>query len=1061
MRDLIKYFVKYPVSANIIMLLIIIFGCMGLFNLRKTFFPERSAKIIIVDAVFPGASPLEIEQMVTLKIEDNIDGITGIKRITSKSLENTSSVVVEIENNANNQVVIQDIKNAIDRINSFPDDMESPSISLMEDLNPGISFAINGEVSLNQLKKAAEEIEDDLKAMDGVSKIRISGYPVEEMEISVRENDLKKYNLSFQDLNRAISNENIDITGGTVKSRDENFMIRSNNKKYNANEISEIVVKKINNRIIKIKDIASVERIWKDVSNRKFYNKTAGVVINVFNTNNEDISVVAGKTRAYLESFNKINKNIKADIIVDNSIIIEQRIALLTKNGVIGFILVLLILTLFLHPSLAGWVAVAIPISFAGMFILASFYGITLNVISLFGMIIVIGILVDDGIIIAENIYQRYEQGEDRITAAINGTLEVLPAVFSAILTTIVAFSLFFMLDGMLGDFFPEMGFVVIGTLIFSLIEGVIILPTHIAHSKALKGIQPPNKLKRIIDKTTSILESLKRKYYAPLLSYTIKNPFTIILIFICSLAITVSAMSAGLIKSTVFPNIEGESIIVNLKFEAGSSEEKTKKWINYIEDKIIQKNEEISKEFNNGNSLVKAIEKTIGNNQAADQWSMSAAQSSEKSYLNVILTPSEERSIGTSEITNLLKDAVGEIPSAESLTFDIESPFGKAISIALYSENNNELLSAIKILKDYMINLNMMKNIQSSDQKGLKEIKLKLKNKAYQMNLSTAQILSEIRNGFYGFESQRLQIGTNEVKIWIRYDKEDRNSIYDLENMRINIMGNNYLVGDLVNIKIERDLLSIDHLNGKRSVQIDADLLNPKIDNPITITANVEEFINSNIKTIYPSIKYSVEGQIRSQAETGNSLKFSGPIVLILMLTIILFTFRSLLQTFAVFILIPFGFIGVGWGHFIHDFQLSMFSYFGMIALIGILVNDSLVFISKFNKNLKEGLKFEDALTKTGLSRFRPIILTSITTVAGLAPLIFEKELQAQFLIPMAIAIAYGLILATLLTLVFLPAFLKITNRIRYTKEWIFSGKELNEEDREPAIKEMEYEKI
>ena len=1061
MRGLIKYFVKYPVSANVIMLLIIIFGCMGLFNLRKTFFPERTAKIIIVDAVFPGASPLEIEQMVTLKIEDNIDGITGIKRITSKSLENTSSVIVEIENNADNQVVTQDIKNAIDRINSFPDDMESPSISLMEDLNPAISFALNGDVSLNQLKKAAEEIEDDLKAMDGVSKIRISGYPVEEMEISVRENDLKKYDLSFQDINRAISSENIDITGGTVRSSDENFMIRSNNKRYNANEISEIVVKKINNRIIKIKDIATVKRIWKDVSNRKFYNNTAGVVINVFNTNNEDISVVAGKTRAYLENFNNINKNIKADIIVDNSIIIEQRIALLTKNGVIGFILVLLILTLFLHPSLAGWVAVAIPISFAGMFILASFYGITLNVISLFGMIIVIGILVDDGIIIAENIYQRYEQGEDRISAAINGTLEVLPAVFSAILTTIVAFSLFFMLDGMLGDFFPEMGFVVIGTLIFSLIEGVIILPTHIAHSKALKGIQPPNKLKRIIDKTTSILESLKIKYYAPLLRYTIKNPFTIILIFICSLAITVSAMSAGLIKSTVFPNIEGESIIVNLKFEAGSSEEKTKKWINHIENKIIQKNNEISKEFNDGNSLVKAIEKTIGNTQAADQWTMSTAQSSEKSYLNIILIPSEERSIGTSEITNFLKEAVGEIPGAESLTFDIESPFGKAISIALYSENNNELLSATKILKDYMINLNMMKNIESSDQKGLKEIKLKLKSKAYQMNLSTAQILNEIRNGFYGFESQRLQIGTDEVKIWIRYDKEDRNSIYDLENMRINIMDNNYLVSDLVDIKIERDLLSIDHLNGKRSVQIDADLLNPKLDNPITITANIEEFINSNIKSIYPSIKHSVEGQIRSQAETGKSLGFSGPIVLILMLTIILFTFRSLLQTFAVFILIPFGFIGVGWGHFIHDFQLSMFSYFGMIALIGILVNDSLVFISKFNKNLKEGLKFEEALTQTGLSRFRPIILTSITTVAGLAPLIFEKELQAQFLIPMAIAIAYGLILATLLTLLFLPAFLKITNRIRFTKEWIFSGKELSEEDREPAIKEMEYEKI
>ena len=1061
MRDFIKYFVKYPVSANVIMLLIIIFGCMGLFNLRKTFFPERSAKIILVDAIFPGASPLEIEQMVTLKIEDNIDGITGIKRITSKSLENTSNIIVEIENDASNQVVLQDIKNAIDRINSFPDEMESPSISLMEDLNPAISFAINGQVTLSQLKKTAEEIEDDLKGMDGISKIRISGYPVEEMEISVRENDLKKYNLSFLDLHQAISSENIDITGGTIKSKEENYKIRSNNKNYDANKIAEIVVKKIDQRIIKIKDVANVKRIWKDVSNRKFYNNIAGVVINVFNTNNEDISIVAGKSRAYIENFNKINKDVKADIIQDNSIVIEQRIALLTKNGVIGFILVLLILTLFLHPSLAGWVAVAIPISFAGMFILASFYGITLNVISLFGMIIVIGILVDDGIIIAENIYQRYENGEDRINAAINGTLEVLPAVFSAILTTIVAFSLFFMLEGMLGDFFPEMGFVVIGTLIFSLIEGVLILPTHIAHSKALKGIKPSDRINKIINKTTDILNRVKTKYYAPVLRFTLKNPLTVILLFICSFAITVSAMSAGLIKSTVFPNIEGENIIVNLKFEAGSSEEKSIKWINYIEDKIIEKNKLISKDYNEGVSLVKAIEKTFGSNQAADQWTMASAQSSEKSYLNVLLVPSEERSIGTSEITNYFKDAVGEIPGAESLTFDIESPFGKAISIALFSENNDELLSAIKILKDYMISLNVMKNIESSDQKGLKEIKLKLKNKAYQLNLSTAQIMNEIRNGFYGFESQRLQIGTNEVKIWIRYNEQDRNSIYDLENMRINVLGNNYLVGDLVDINIERDLISIDHLNGKRSVQIDADLLNPKIDNPIVITSNVEEFINSNIKTIYPSIKHSIEGQIRSQSETGESLMLSGPIILILMLTIILFTFRSILQTFAVFVLIPFGFIGVGWGHFIHDFQLSMFSYFGMIALIGILVNDSLVFISKFNKNMKDGLKFEEALTATGLSRFRPIILTSITTIAGLAPLIFEKELQAQFLIPMAIAIAYGLILATLLTLIFLPAFLKITNKIRYTKEWIFTGKKLNEEEREPSIKEMEYEKI
>ena len=396
MRDFIRYFLKYPVTSNVIMLLIIVFGCMGLFNLRKTFFPERTAKMINVQSVYPGASPLEIEQMITFKIEDNIDGITGIKRVTSKSLENTSSVLVEIENNANNQVVLQDIKNAIDRINSFPDDMESPSITLIENLNPAISFAISGNVTLDRLKLFSEQIEDDLKDMQGISKITVSGYPVQEMEISVRENDIKKYNVSFYEIHRAIQQENIDITGGTIKSKKENFQIRSNNKKYSSSEISEIVVKKIGERIVKIKDISH---------HKKYFNDTSCVVIKVLNTNNEDISVIASKTREYIENFNSINDDIQINIIEDNSVIIEQRIALLSKNGIIGFILVMIILTLFLHPSLAGWVAVAIPISFAGMFILASFYGITLNVISLFGMIIVIGILVDDGIVIAESIY--------------------------------------------------------------------------------------------------------------------------------------------------------------------------------------------------------------------------------------------------------------------------------------------------------------------------------------------------------------------------------------------------------------------------------------------------------------------------------------------------------------------------------------------------------------------------------------------------------------------------------------------------------------------------------
>lgn len=1050
MKQLITYFIKYPITGNVLLALLLIFGYFGLLSLRRTFFPENESKLIVVEAVLPGSSPQQIEKTVVLPIEESVDGLSGIDRVTSKSVENVGQVSIEVDKDYDTKVIVQDVKNAIDRINSFPVEMEPPSVSIKENLSFAISFALSGDVDLKVLKTFAQQIESDLGGMDEISKIDISGYPDEEIEIAFREHDLRANNLSIEQMNVILRKENVDLTGGTIKAPRENMLIRGDNKKYTADEIKEIIIKVDDGQIIRLKDVAEVGDRWADVTNRKFYDGKNGVVMTVSNTIHEDISDIVEAVLAYLEDFNKRNDSVQADVIRDGSIVLNERIELLANNGIIGFFLVLIFLSMFLHPRLASWVAIGIPVSFGGMFIAAAFYGLSLNVISLFGMIIVIGILVDDGIVISENIFQHYERGKTPIQAAVDGTMEVLPAVFSAIMTTVVAFSLFFMLDGRMGEFFPEMGFVVIATLIFSLVEGAFILPAHVAHSKALKRDKEkkPNFVDKMLKGFTKGLEWVRRKTYEPLLDFALSAPWLVVLGTVGLMIVTVTGVRTGAIKMTAFPFIENDFLAVNLKLQPGTNEEVTTEWMNYIEDKVWEVNDSLSNARQGGDSIVIGVEKTIG-------------PSSQVGALNIILIPGEERNVRSPELTRAIQDAIGEIPNAESLSYTTPSPFGKAIAIALYSNDQEELEAAKLELMKGMDRLGKMKSITASDQKGLQEVNLSLNPKAYALNLTMTDVMGEVRKGFYGIESQRLQIDINEVKVWMRYDEEDRSSVGKLEQMRIRIQGKNYMLKDLVDITVERGLVAVEHIDRKRSVQIQADLLSPEVDGTNSVMAMIENTLMPEVIKAYPSVGYSVEGQIREQMKTGRSAQIAGPIVLILMMSIIILTFRSFGQAIAVFAIIPFAFIGVGWGHWFHGMQVSMFSYFGVIALIGVMVNDALVLVTAMNGRLKDGMSYKDALRSAGVSRFRPIILTSVTTIAGLAPLILETSFQAQFLIPMAIAIAYGLAIATLLTLVLLPSLLLVQNRIRIRVKWLVTGKVPNSEEIEPAVKELKNENL
>ncbi|MEL6718669.1 MAG: efflux RND transporter permease subunit, partial [Bacteroidota bacterium] len=455
MKNIVAYFIKYPVAVNVMLLAIVLFGIGGILRLNSSFFPLNESNIINVRVIYPGASPEEIEEGIVLKIEDNLRGLFGIDRVTSVSSEGNATITVEVLSDYDTDLVLQDVKNAVDQVPSFPVEMEPPVIAKQEGRNEAISFTLSGEgVALKTLKQIARDIENDLRAMDGISQVEISGFPNEEIEIAIREKDLLAYNLSFEEVSRAVASANILTTGGTIKTETEEYLIRANNRAYYADELDFIVVRASQSgEIIHLRDIATVRDRWSENPDRLYYNGNVAIRVRVSTTNSEDLVSASEKTNEYIENFNATRDNVQLNVTRDAAITINQRTQLLMENGGIGILLVLILLSLFLRPSLAFWVAVGLPVAFLGMFIFAPGL-ITINVLSLFGMIIVIGILVDDGIVIGENIYQHYEKGKSPIRAAIDGTLEVVPPIISAILTTIIAFSAFFFLEGRIGDFF-------------------------------------------------------------------------------------------------------------------------------------------------------------------------------------------------------------------------------------------------------------------------------------------------------------------------------------------------------------------------------------------------------------------------------------------------------------------------------------------------------------------------------------------------------------------------------------------------------------------------------
>ncbi|MBR9974063.1 MAG: efflux RND transporter permease subunit [Bacteroidetes bacterium] len=1049
MNGAIAFFVRYRVWTNVVMFSILLFGFLFLSGMKFSFFPETRPDFLTVQVAYPGASPEEVEEGVVLKIEEALDGLEGVDRVTSVSRENFGVVTVEVLPESNMDVVVQDVKNAVDRINSFPLGSEKPVIFEQKFRSRALSVVLYGETDLYNLKYYAERLRDELLATPEISQVDVEGVPRLEFSIEVSEENLRRFDLSFRDVSEAIGAENINLSGGKIDTRDEEILIRANAREYFARELAGLVVRaSADGTPVMLKDVAELRERWEDVPDKTYYDGHPAVVLNIDKTAEEDILAVAETAKRLATNFDDSHASIRTVILDDRTVTLQQRLDLLLTNGLVGLVLVIIALGFFLNLRLSFWVSIGIPFSFAGMFIVAGLVGITINVISLFGMIVVVGILVDDAIVVGENIYAHYEQGKPPLRAAIDGTREMLAPVTTSVLTTIVAFLPFFFLDGFLGKFIWHMALVVIATLAFSLVESFLILPAHLAHSKGLHPHAEDNRIRKRID---AFIHWLTHRVYGSSLRFALQHKWLVVVTPVAAVMITVGLLRGGVIGLTFFPFIDGDTLPVNLTLVAGRQEADTDSLLSRIERTAWQLNEEMKRERADGKDIVIGIKRDIGSNEFGESGSHTGK-------LTLELLDGEVRDMDTPDLANRLREAVGPVPEAQKLTYGRVGFFGKPVSVSLLGNDLVQLTRARDLLVEELRNFPTLKDVTDSEQEGRREIDISLKPQAYALGLSLRDVASQVRQGFFGLEVQRIQRGRDEIRVWVRYTEEDRSALGFIDRMRIRTPdGAEYPFSELATYTIDRGLISINRLENQREIKVEANLADFSDDLP-PILDEIRSGVLPGILSQVRGVRASFEGQSRNQAKTTASMRSAFSVALIAMFIMVTLVFRSYAQALLVFGIIPIGILGAVWGHGIHGVQVNTLSLYGIIALTGIIINDSIVLIDQINRNLRSGMSVYDAVYQGGLSRLRPILLTTTTTALGLAPLILETSRQAQFLIPMAISVAYGLAFGTFILLIVVPSSFLVLNRFRrlwsnwVRREWT------TPEAVEPAVLETRY---
>lgn len=1053
MRQLITFFIKNPIWANAIIVVTVLFGAISIASMNSSFFPEQDPNRIGISVFYNGASPIEMEEGVTIKIEQALKGISGIEEIYSTSSENIASVSIVAYKDADLDEVLRDVENAVDGINSFPDGAEKPTVVKQRSfMNSRASFiSLSGDVDAVKLKDMAEKIEDELLNSEAISQVLKDGYPATEFSVEVHEEQLLRYNLKFDDVANAIRLNNRDVSAGSVKTDGEEFLIRAKAKQNTEIGIEDLVVRTLpNGSVIKVGDIAKVKYQFADSPIKSYVDGKRNVTLTIMKLEDEDLGKIAKEVEQYVAEFNTKHDDMKLTIMFQFYDMLKQRMDMLLNNGIMGLLLVLVILGLFLNLRLAVWVAAGIPIAFLGMFIVGSFYGMTINMISLFGMILVVGIIVDDGIVIAENVYSHYERGKSPMQATIDGTMEVISSVFTSVLTTVVAFSVLMFIEGM--EQMKEMAFVVIASLLFSMVEAFLVLPSHL-NSKKLKLQEQDKKLnwfERFKQKVEKGINYVKDNLYGEVLKSIVYKKWlrrTLVFFPLLFMIIVGALIGSGVIQSTFFPAIPFDDFKVEFAFKSGEPKEKTTEYMWYCYDKVVEVKKELEEEY--GDTLITYISTVVGGTEELGE------SGSHAGMVRVNLDV-EGAEISSFEIAKRVEDKIKKDPSLEKFMIGGGNRWGKPVEIAIKGDDYREIKEAKDYLKLELGRMPELKDITDDGGQGNREILIRLTEKAKLLGLTHLDITKQIRQGFFGEEVQRLIIGTEEVKVWVRYPESDRKSMGQLDDVRIKTMTGQLIpLKELVEYEIERGVVNIKHFDGEREIRVDAAQVDAYASTS-DINLKIKEQIVPKLYANFPGIKVEFRGQAEAAEKSGSSMAIIGVVLILLMLLILSLNFNSLWHGLIFFPIIISGPFYAILGHGIEHAPFSLLSVWGVIALIGVLVNDAIVFLDKYNRNLRDGMNIEDAAVDAGTSRFRAIMLTSITTIAGLYPLILEPSFQAQFLVPMAISVAYGVLFGTIFILLFFPLLILFFNDTRKAFKMLWTGVKPNPIDVEPTMMDL-----
>ena len=1021
MKGAIAWFTENHVTANLLMIFLLLAGVFTGMRIKLEVFPETALDKISISTVYYGASPSEVEEAVIRQIEEKIAGLPGIKRIDSTAREGYGSIIIEVIKGWDMQTLLDEVKAQVDRLTTLPKESEKPIVREITRRSQVINLAIFGQVPENTLKNLAQQIKDDLTNLPGITLAEVSGLRANEIHIEIAEKTLQHYNLTLGYVAETVARSSLDLPAGSIKTSRGEVLIRTKGRRYFALDYLNIpIITNPDGSQVLLGQIAQISEGFEDVDLYARFKGKPAAIINVFRVADQNALEVADTVKKYISSLKPdLPAGVEVAHFADMSKILRSRLHLLIKNMLLGLLLVSILLGLFLNLRLAFWVTLGIPVSFMAGLTILPWLDVSINMISLFGFIMVLGIVVDDAIIVGENIFRIQENGMGAYEAAVQGTLEVGRPVIFSVLTSIIAFFPLLQIGGTMGKMIINIPLVVIVVLIGSLIESLFILPAHLARSKAVSSISAEKKPQKI---SALGLAWIIAKPYTWLVNFCIQWRYAFVSAGIVLLLLTFGIWRAGWIKFNYFPKVEGDVLECLITMPTGTPENRTmevvaglEKAANDLLTHLDKKRPADAKPL-----LVHSIS-LIGSQTGRHGSSMGSG--SHLAQIWIQLLDGEHRKISSRKLSNLWRYKAGVIPDAKAITFKSElHSGGNPIEIHLSCNNYDQLIDAAETLKNELGKFSGVFDIEDSFLLGKQELQLKLKPAAASLGLTLNDLARQVRNAFYGAEALRFQRNKDEIKVVVRYPDNERDSLEILDKMRIHtINGAKIPFNQVAQIESKTGFTSITRAQRQRVIKVMADV-DEKIANSNEIRQDMGKRFLPQLQNIYPDVRYTIEGAGKNQRESLQDITQSALIALFGIYALLAIPFKSFSRPLIVMLAIPFGIVGAIIGHLIMGYNLTIISLMGIVGLSGIVVNDSLILIYKATHLRLEGANCISAITQAGALRFRAIILTSLTTFCGLTPILLEKSIQARFLIPMAVSLGFGVLFATGITLLLIP---------------------------------------